>query len=387
MKGSPALRVSTCAPPHQSRNTHFVDASLVADSGPVLGAGLERVALTADELEDLASLTLLRGDEPRAQRLSALAQSQRHEERAGLELAWLTEHRIAPDAPAPAGWEWKPDGWGGQYLDAVVKLPEQRRAPTSSPRRMSGSVVVSSLTTRDPDTPSAEMRQKRSESERLGRCGVYRWGRLNSRRQMAHLACGGRSCPDCRPRVIAEKLAAIPEHLELYALEVDESTWDRSLRRKLSRHMKAGKADGWLRIARPDGMALVVSDEPIGPTIDRAQVERLMLEASPSDGCITAAPTWRANRQRCTEWEDEGIATGSPAFVIDFARKRLGLSVSVSDLGTIDFGELTDEQDQRLRFAAQVVTDEMHRLLCQRSSGAAFQRHARALGDELRSAA
>jgi len=173
-----------------------------------------------------------------------------------------------------------------------------------------------------------------------------------------HLACGGRSCPDCRPRVIAKKLAAIPEQLELYALEVDESTWDRSLRRKLSRHMKAGKADGWLRIARPDGMALVVSDEPIGPTIDRAQVERLMLEASPSDGCITAAPTWRANRQRCTEWEDEGIATSSPAFVIAYARKVLGLSVTVFEDGTIDFGELTDEQDKRLSFVAQVVTDE-----------------------------
>ena len=384
MKSSPALRVSTCAPPHQSRNTHFVDASLVADSGPGLGAGHERVALTADELEDLASLTLLRGDEPRAQRLSALVQHQRHEERAGLELAWLTEHRIAPDAPAPAGWEWKPNGWGGQYLDALEKLPEQRRASASSPRRMSRYFVVSSLTKSYQDTDPAREAPKRPESERLGRCGVYRWGLLGNRRQMIHVACRRRSCHDCAPQVIAEKLAAIPEQLELYALEVDESTWARSLRRKLGRHVAAGKADGWLRIARPDGMALVVSDKPIGPAIDRAQVERLMLGASSSDGRITAAPTWRANRQRCTEWEDEGIATSAPAFVIAYARKRLGLSVSVSDLGTIDFGELTDEQDQRLRFVAQVVTDEMHRLLCQRSSGAAFLRHARALGDELR---
>ena len=389
MKSSPALRVSTCAPPHQSRNTHFVDASLVADSGPVLGAGLERVALTADELENLASLALLRGDEPRAQRLSALAQSQRHEERAAQELARLREHRIAPDAPAPAGWEWKPTGWGGQYLDALEKLPEQRRASASSPRRMSRYFVVSSLTKSSQDTDPAREAPKRPESERLGRCGVYRWGLLGNRRQMIHVACRRRSCHDCAPRVIAEKLAAIPEQLELYAREVDESTWARSLRRKLGRHMKAGKADGWLRIARPDGMALVVSDEPIGPAIDRAQVERLMLGASSSDGRITAAPTWQVDRQRqrCAEWEDEGIATNSPGFVIDHARKRLGLSVSVSDLGTIDFGELTDEQDQRLRFFAQVVTDDEHRLLCQRSSGAAFQRHARALGDELRSAA
>ena len=380
------VRVSTCAPPSKWFFAQISEPRLVADSGPGLGAGLELVALTADELENLASLALLRGDEPRAQQLSALVQHHRHEERAAQELAWLREHRIAPDAPAPAGWEWKPNGWGGQYLDALEKLPEQRRASASSPRRMSGYFVVSSLTKSYQDTDPAREAPKRPESERLGRCGVYRWGLLGNRRQMIHVACRRRSCHDCAPQVIAEKLAAIPEQLKLYALEVDESTWARSLRRKLGRHVATGEADGWLRIARPGGMALVVSDEPIGPAIDRAQVERLMLGASSSDGRITAAPTWQVDRQRqrCAEWEDEGIATSSPGFVIDHARKRLGLSVSVSDLGTIDFGELSDEQDQQLRFVAQVVTDEMHRLLCQRSAGPTFRRHARALGDELR---
>ena len=58
------------------------------------------------------------------------------------------------------------------------------------------------------------------------------------------------------------------------------------------------------------------------------------------------------------DWVDEGIATSSPALIIAYARKILGLQVTVDEDGTIDFGELTDEQDQRLRFVAQVITDE-----------------------------
>ena len=58
------------------------------------------------------------------------------------------------------------------------------------------------------------------------------------------------------------------------------------------------------------------------------------------------------------DWVDEGIVTTPAALVIDFARKVLCLQVTVFEDGTIDFGELTDEQDKRLSFFVQVVTDE-----------------------------
>ncbi len=290
--------------------------------------------VSAQELEELAGLARLRGDHGRAAELEAAAL------RKSEQLRWSREiEQVRAWTPASAD----PSLSAQQRRDLESFIAEAVRSAVSES-------VVSARSKTDSDT--------RPPSER---CGVWRFGRWDgSGTRLYHARCHRRSCPDCKPVVIERKLDAVPDRDDLVAVEITRDSWP-TLERRLRRHRAAGKAGDYVRIPRPGQLLLIVTDDPeLGRPISREAVERLMLEAEPRDGAITASASWRGRlRGEAPEgFVDEGKATARPEWVQEIAVRKLGLSPSWSRDGScLDFGLTTEAEHRRLWFVAQVVQD------------------------------
>lgn len=296
-----------------------------------------RDGLDPETLDYAAALATLRGNYEHGQKLYAAAERKRDEARWAWELDAVA--RWVPAEPVP------------ELVEAA-----RRRRP------MSKKCVQGKPPTHYLDTTTAEP----VVDPPSRKCGVRRFGRTGAGETVIyHVPCSRRGCVECRPVVVAAKVAAVPEHAELYAVEVPRSAWA-ALDKRLRRRRDADEPGEYVRIPRADGMLLVVSDSPIGRPIERAQVEAVMLRASTADGHVTASRSWRVEPTAAPEgFTDEGIVTSRVEWVVEVAERRLSLQPRVDHRsGQIRFGVLPDEKHAELRVVAQVMSDpDYHQLV------------------------
>lgn len=295
-------------------------------------------AITAEDLDLLAGLARLRGDHDRAAELEAAALRASDRDR----WAWELE----------AAARWVP-------ADPIPELVEaERRRPTPAVSKS----LVRSLSKEHSDARPI-----------VATCGVHRFGRWEGSETRVYRApCGSRSCAECGPKVIARKVAAIPEDRELHAIEIPRSAWP-ALERRLRRKRQRGEAGDYCRVPRvrtPEDrqvapkagagdLLLIVTDAAdVGAPITLAQVGELMLRAKSADGAITASQAWRASTkgEPPEGFVDEGRVTSTIEWLMKKAT-QMGLE-PVRRGQVIDFGATTPEQHARLSFVGQVLTDD-----------------------------
>jgi hypothetical protein len=172
---------------------------------------------------------------------------------------------------------------------------------------------------------------------RNGGCGVpIQYHHCDNRRRVKWVRkpCRTRSCSDCGPWMLAEKLRRLTELLDgwpAFLAIIPEDRWP-TMRRRLAR-----AEAGTFRVPQPDGMCAVLTTEPISePVTDLASTLQELLEAQPlDDRRARVGGPWKLagaddddqdQDQDGPEWIPDGFLTARPARLVELAQE-LGVYV------------------------------------------------------------
>lgn len=186
-------------------------------------------------------------------------------------------------------------------------------------------------------------------------CGVLRSRRYpDGRTVLYRVRCRRRRCELCKPRVIADKMTAIPVDVTLYTTVVRDTHWQ-SFARQLRR-----KGADYVRIPIGYNESRVVSTRMIGAEITWAQTEQFMLAARPEWGRIGRSKDWQSPVSVVRQGDDgvdEGIVTRDTLDVLAKATERFGAPRRTATSAT---WRLSDPDHAWLRAYAGVVPDSLY---------------------------
>ena len=276
-----------------------------------------------------AGEALIRGDQAEHDRLIAAAQ----------ELDWADEAARVAARPSRI------------TLPPITILPEEQRAIVAAgePGTVTDIPVSKNVVSLDSHTTDLDTGGRRRP---CGRRHLLRVGGTRTVRR--RFLCGARRCETCRPRVITRKSDAVKSE-QLYAIQVEKGNDWVALDKRLRRMRDRGEAAEYVRIPRGSDQLLIVSEVPIGPPIEHDTMKHYMLDAKVEWGSITSSKGWRPEHVSMPDdIVDEGEITSSDEWVSKVATS-IGLRPTVTnDDGDIDFGDTTDQQHERIKYAACV---------------------------------